>query len=123
MVYIAAGFAFIVTFLLLAAGSENQLPFIITLILLVVMISLRSYLHFKDEDHLEALLDVILSLLLTVVSVVFLISTLLTAHFYVDAWSDFLNPQVLIYVGLNLVLLIPFVILSLLSLINALRDL
>lgn len=123
MVYLAAGWAFVVTFLLLAAETNNPLPFAITLVLLVIMISLRSYFTFKDELRLAALLDVVLSILLTAVSVVFLGNTLLAADFYVASWADVFKPQVLIFIGLNLVLLVPFVIVSIMSLVKSLQHL
>ncbi|MBD3209044.1 hypothetical protein GF367_01330 [Candidatus Woesearchaeota archaeon] len=122
MIYIAAGLALIVNLLLLASESSGgQLPFIISLLMLVLLFCLRAFLHLKEEDHLLARLDVFLAMIFSITSIVLFAEVARMAVFYVDTLSDLADQAVIFFIGLNVVVLLPFVVVSLLALYHALR--
>ena len=121
MVFLAAGWAFIVTFLLLASEPEQPLPFVIALVCLVLMVTLRSFFHVREDKRHEEMLDVVLSLFLSAMSLSLLVSTLLPVLGSPFPLRTFLEPRALLFVSLNLLVLFPFAALSLWSLFSSLR--
>ena len=122
MIYLAAGWAFIIVMLLISVDDPAMRPaYAVSMILLLIMFGLRVWMHLKGETKHLAQLDVLLSIIFLAPGLLLLITTIQTVFFYAMTWSDLLKPMVLIYVGINLLVVLPFVIFSARSLLDGLK--
>jgi cytochrome bd-type quinol oxidase subunit 2 len=123
MIYLASGWAFIITLLLLATEENNKTPFIIALLMIMTLFCLRAYLHLKDEHKTEAQLDIILSIIFSIASVVLVVNIIPTMKLYLKSLQNITDPVVLTFLALLVFFLLPFVIFSLITLYESLRHL
>lgn len=124
MIQLAAGWAVVILLLLIAVDEPSLRPaFIVALFMLIAMFALRMWLNLKGSLKLSCWLDVFLAIVFLVPGVNLLFATLQTLFFYADSWAELLDPLVLLYLGVNLLVVLPFVIFSTMALFGALGEL
>lgn len=124
MIYVAAGWGFVLLLVLISYFQDvSSVPFVVGLLLLLLLIGLRVFLHVRHEDHAEHLLDVILSFLFILPGLSLFITILQDALVFFGRDVFVFDPVAIGYFAIGAVLVLPFVVLSFWSLFVSLRRL